>query len=236
MLMDFSIQTRATVIFPVAESDELAARVEAGLHQIARGGLVVVTDDDDRENEGDLICAADRVTPDAVAFMVNHTTGILCAAMEDATADALDLPLMVTRNTDPHTTAFTLTCDALDAGTGVSAADRTRTLRYLADSASTPEGLRRPGHIFPLRAKRRGVFARDGHTEAAYDLCRLAGCAPVGVLSELVEPRGGMLRGAALVAFAMTHSLPMLSVRDLIAWRRDHEMAWIEAGFGGLGA
>lgn len=234
MLMDFSGHAGAMVVFPLSEKDELASRVEAALHWIAQGGLVVVTDDDNRENEGDLICAADRVTPDAVAFMVNNTTGILCAAMEDATADALGLPLMVSRNTDPHTTAFTLTCDALDAGTGVSAADRTKTLRYLANHASTPDGLRRPGHIFPLRARRRGVFARDGHTEAAYDLCRLAGCAPVGVLSELVEPRGGMLRGAALVTFAMVHGLPMLSVRDLINWRRDHEMAWIDTGFGGL--
>lgn len=234
MLMDFSGQAGATVVFPLSDKDERAGRVEAALHRIARGGLVVVTDDDDRENEGDLICAADRVTPEMVAFMVNHTTGILCAAMEDATADALDLPLMVSRNTDPHSTAFTLTCDALDAGTGVSAADRTKTLRYLADPASIPDGLRRPGHIFPLRAKRRGVFARDGHTEAACDLCRLAGCAPVGVLSEMVEPLGGMLRGAALVTFAMMHGLPMLSVRDLINWRRDHEMEWIDSGFGGL--
>jgi 3,4-dihydroxy 2-butanone 4-phosphate synthase/GTP cyclohydrolase II len=234
MLMDFSGQTGAKVVFPLSEKDDRAGRVEAALHQIARGGLVVVTDDDNRENEGDLICAADRVTPETVAFMVNHTTGILCAAMEDATADALDLPLMVLRNTDPHSTAFTLTCDSLDAGTGVSAEDRTKTLRYLADPVSTPDGLRRPGHIFPLRAKRRGVFARDGHTEAAYDLCRLAGCAPVGVLSELVEPSGEMLRGAALVTFAMMHGLPMLSVRDLIAWRRDHEMVWIEGNFGGL--
>lgn len=234
MLMDFCIQPDARIVFPAGHKDEATARVEAALHQIAAGGLVVVTDDDDRENEGDLICAADRITPGAVAFMVNHTTGILCAAMEDATADALALPLMVTDNTDPHGTAFTVTCDALDAGTGVSARNRARTLRYLSDPQSRPEGLRRPGHIFPLRARRRGVFARAGHTEAACDLCRLAGCAPVGVLSEIVAPGGEMLRGGALTTFAMRNALPMLSVRDLIAWRRDHEMAWIEAGFGGL--
>lgn len=226
---------RAVAITPVPPPrDAAAARVEAALRRIADGRTVIVTDDADRENEGDLIAAADRIDAATVAFMVNHTTGILCASMEDALADTLDLPLMVARNTDPHATAFTVTCDGLDAGTGVSAFDRARSLRYLAAADARPEGLRRPGHIFPLRARRRGVLARTGHTEAAYDLCRLAGCAPVGVLSELVVPGGEMMRGAALTAFAVAEGLPVVTIRELIAWRRDHELDWITSGLGGL--
>ncbi|MBR7194629.1 GTP cyclohydrolase II [Gordonia sp. SCSIO 19800] len=187
-------------------------------HVIARlrsGGMVIVSDDPGRENEADLIMAAELATADALAFIVRHTTGIVCAPMSDERADTLDLPLMVTENRDPHATAFTVSVDAVSAGTGVSAADRARTLRALADPGTRRSELRRPGHIFPLRARPGGVQERPGHTEAAVDLLRLAGLTEVGVISELVVDDGSMMRGPQVLRFAEEHDLPVLSIAEL---------------------
>ncbi|WP_366926927.1 3,4-dihydroxy-2-butanone-4-phosphate synthase [Pseudogemmobacter hezensis] len=187
---------------------------------IAEGGMVIVVDNDDRENEGDLIASAQGITPEMVAFMVNHTTGILCAAMDDDRAEALGLPPMVAHNNDPQATAFTVTCDAVGCGTGVSASDRTLSFHVLSAATPQPGMLRRPGHIFPLRARRGGVLTREGHTEAAWDLVRLAGHVPVGVLGELVNPDGTMMRGEQIAAFARRFGLQTISVAQMIEWRR----------------
>ncbi|RWR05756.1 3,4-dihydroxy-2-butanone-4-phosphate synthase [Paenirhodobacter populi] len=194
--------------------------VNQAIEIVSVGGIVIVVDNDDRENEGDLIASAQSITPEMVAFMVNHTTGILCAAMDDGRADALDLPPMVARNNDPQATAFTVTCDAVGCGTGVSASDRTLSFRALSAATPQPGMLRRPGHIFPLRARRGGVLTREGHTEAAWDLVRLAGHVPVGVLGELVNPDGTMMRGEQIAAFARRFGLKTISVAQMIEWRR----------------
>ncbi|MDZ4395989.1 3,4-dihydroxy-2-butanone-4-phosphate synthase, partial [Cypionkella sp.] len=195
-------------------------QVSLAIDIIAAGGMVIVVDDDTRENEGDLIASASTITDGMVAFMVNHSTGILCAAMSGAQADAWQLPPMVANNTDPQATAFTVTCDARMCGTGVSAKDRTLTLRLLANETPQPDGLRRPGHIFPLRAREGGVLVREGHTEATFDLVRLAGHVPVGVLCELVNPDGTMMQGAQIDNFAARSGLLKISVAQLIAWRK----------------
>ncbi len=193
--------------------------VQQAVAALAEGRMVIVTDDPDRENEGDLVVAAAAVTPEQVAFIVRHTTGIVCAPMPADRVEALRLPQMVADNTDAHGTAFTVTVDHQDAGTGVSAAARACTLRALADPTTQPDELRRPGHVFPLRARPGGVLARAGHTEAAVDLLRLAGQEPVGVIGEIVAPDGSMSRGEQLRAFAAEHGLPMLSIADLIRHR-----------------
>jgi 3,4-dihydroxy-2-butanone 4-phosphate synthase len=177
-----------------ARSATPAESVRAAVGALAEGRMVIVVDDHDRENEGDLVLAADRVTPAQMAFVVAHTTGIVCTPMSDERADALDLPVMVADNQDAHGTAFTVTVDHVDTGTGVSASARARTCRGLADPATVAGELRRPGHVFPLRARDGGVLVRAGHTEAAVDLLRLAGRETVGVISELVGDDGEMLR------------------------------------------
>lgn len=159
--------------------------------------------------------AAEFATAERLAFMVRHTTGIVCAPMSDSRADDLDLPLMVSRNTDPHATAFTVSVDAATAGTGVSAEDRARTLRALADRQTQITDLRRPGHIFPLRARAGGVHERGGHTEATLDLLRLAGLTEVGVISEIVGSSGAMMRGDELLRFGAEHDLPIVSIAEL---------------------
>ncbi|MCK8673626.1 bifunctional 3,4-dihydroxy-2-butanone-4-phosphate synthase/GTP cyclohydrolase II [Rhodococcus sp. HM1] len=196
-----------------------AQQVELAVEALAAGGLVVVVDDDDRENEGDLVAAASTITAEQMAFLVRHTTGIVCAPMPAHRADALDLPLMVEHNTDAHGTAFTVSVDHVSTGTGVSAADRAATMRALADEASAPADLRRPGHVFPLRAREGGVLARAGHTEAAVDLLRLAGAGEVGVIGEIVAEDGSMRRGDDLAEFARTHGLPLLRIADLVRYR-----------------
>ena len=196
------------------------------LAHLAQGGIVVVADDEHRENEGDLIMAADAATPEAIAFFVRHTSGVICAALPGDRCDALELPLMVppAANDDQYGTAFTVTVDLADGTTtGISAGDRAATLRALADPATTPGALHRPGHIFPLRARPNGVLERPGHTEAAVDLARLAGRRPAGVLSELVLDDGSMARLSELVAFARTHRLPLVSIAGLIAHRTAHD-------------
>jgi 3,4-dihydroxy 2-butanone 4-phosphate synthase/GTP cyclohydrolase II len=206
------------------ESGSVFAPIEQAVADIAAGRLVVVVDDEDRENEGDLIAAAEKVTPEQLAFVVRHTSGFVCVAMTEADCDRLDLPPMFHTNQDKRRTAYTVTVDAQDAiGTGISAADRARTIRVLADPASGVDDLTRPGHVVPLRAKEGGVLRRAGHTEAAVDLATLAGLRPAGVLCEVVNDDGTMARLPDLVAFAEEHGLTVISIADLIAYRRRHE-------------
>jgi 3,4-dihydroxy 2-butanone 4-phosphate synthase / GTP cyclohydrolase II len=194
--------------------------IETALHALAAGGLVVVMDDRKRENEGDLIMAAEFATPAALAFVVRYTTGIVCVAMESERADALDLPPMVEANSERRQTAFTVSVDArAGISTGVSAADRARTIQALANPVSRPDDFARPGHLFPLRARAGGVLERPGHTEAAVDLARLAGCAPIGVLCEIVSEDGSMARLPELMRFARQHMLPIITIADLIGYR-----------------
>ncbi len=200
------------------------APVEEAIAAIGRGECVVVVDDADRENEGDLIMAADAATPERIAFIVRHTSGVICAPLTGERLDALDLPLMVAHNTESHRTAFTVSVDLREGTTtGISAADRAATIRALADPGTLPADLARPGHIFPLRAAEGGVLKRAGHTEAAVDLARLAGRAPAGVLCEVVNEDGTMARLPELTAFAARHGLVLISIADLIAHRRRHE-------------
>lgn len=203
------------------------ASVEAAIAAVKRGEFIVVTDDENRENEGDLIIAADKVTPAAIAFMVRYTSGVICCAMEGDDLDRLELSQMVAHNTDPKNTAFTITVDA-KAGTttGISAADRATTLRELARPDAHTADFHRPGHIFPLRYRAGGVLKRAGHTEAAVDFARLAGCAPMGALSEIVDDAdadGEMARLPALRRFAETHGLVLTSIADLVEHRRQRE-------------
>ncbi len=200
--------------------------VERAIADIAAGKAVVVVDDEDRENEGDLIFAAELATPELMAFMVRWSSGYICAPMTAERLDRLELPLMVSTNQERMRTAYTVTVDArTEISTGISAADRARTVRVLADPATTPYDLTRPGHVNPLRALEGGVLRRAGHTEAAVDLCRLAGLAPVGVICELVSQKddADMARLDELKVFAAEHDLAIISIADLIAWRRRSE-------------
>ncbi len=191
---------------------------------VAAGKAVVVVDDEDRENEGDLVAAASKATRELVAFMVRHTSGVICVPMEGKTLDRLGLPPMTVRNEDRKQTAYTVSVDARNGiTTGISAADRAHTVRALADSATEPYELTRPGHVFPLRAVDGGVLRRAGHTEAAVDLARLAGLTPAGVISEIVDDDGSMARVPKLQEFANAHGLAMISIADLVAYRRRHE-------------
>ncbi|PZU39518.1 MAG: 3,4-dihydroxy-2-butanone-4-phosphate synthase, partial [Arsenicicoccus sp.] len=174
----------------------LSPRLEAAVMALREGRPVLVLDDEDRENEGDVVLAAQTLTPEWTGWAVRHTSGFLCAPMPPEVADRLELPIMVRDNEDELRTAYTITVDAAEGvTTGISAADRCRTARVLADPTTRPADLRRPGHLIPLRARAGGVLARPGHTEATVDLCRLAGLEPVGVIGELVDDRGEMLRG-----------------------------------------
>lgn len=194
------------------------------LDQLRQGRLIVVADDEHRENEGDLIGLAEHMTPESMAFLVRNTSGLVCVAMSGERLDELAIPLMVTNNTDNHRTAFTVSVDyAIGTSTGISARDRAATVRALADSKSTPEQFSRPGHIFPLRARPLGVLERRGHTEAAVDLARLAGSAPVAPICELMHDDGTMMRGADLRRFATEHGLAYLTIESLTAYRRDTE-------------
>ena len=200
--------------------------IATALIDFAAGKMVVVVDDENRENEGDLICAAESVTAKNINFMAVHARGLICLAMMGHQLDRLDLPLMVTNNTDPNQTAFTVSIDAtqkLGVTTGISAEDRTRTIQLAIDPHTKPEDLRRPGHIFPLRAQDGGVLKRAGHTEAAVDLARLAGLSPAGVICEIQNPDGSMARLADLVTYARHHDLKIISIADLISYRLQHD-------------
>jgi 3,4-dihydroxy 2-butanone 4-phosphate synthase/GTP cyclohydrolase II len=199
-------------------------RVDAVIAAFASGELVVVTDDDDRENEGDLFCAAALCTPEKMAFMIRHTSGIVCAPLSAEEARRLHLDPMVAANDAPLGTAFTITVDVRHGlTTGISAEERTNTVRALANGNSGAADFVRPGHVFPLVAKEGGVLMRSGHTEACVDLCRLAGLSPVGVLSELMNDDGTVMRGPAVAAFAQKHNLKQISIADLIAYRQARE-------------
>ena len=199
-------------------------RVTAAIERIAGGGMVVVVDDADRENEGDLIMEAEWATPEALAFIVRHGSGIVCVSMEASRLEQLRLPLLTEHGTEVMDTAFTLTVDARHGTTtGVSAADRARTIRALIASDTEPDDLLRPGHVFPLRSKAGGVLERAGHTEASVDLARLAGLFPAGVLCEIVNDDGSMARGEVLERFAVDHGLPLVSIAELIAYRSARE-------------
>lgn len=199
--------------------------VERAIADIAAGRPVVVVDDENRENEGDIIFAAEKATPELIAFMVRYTSGVICVPMPGPDLDRLALPLMTTQNGERMRTAFTVTVDARDGvTTGISAADRTTTITRLADPTAQPGDFVKPGHIFPLRYADGGVLARPGHTEAAVDLARLAGLRPAGVLAEVVNDDGTMMRLPALRAFADAHGLALISIEQLIAHRRRTEV------------
>ncbi|MBL1287310.1 bifunctional 3,4-dihydroxy-2-butanone-4-phosphate synthase/GTP cyclohydrolase II [Streptomyces sp. NE06-03E] len=200
--------------------------VEQAIRDIAAGRPVVVVDDEDRENEGDLVIAAEKATPEIVAFMMSECRGLICAPMETDELDRLELPQMVAHNTESMKTAFTVSVDASAAHgvtTGISAADRATTLRMLAGGHAEPGDFVRPGHVFPLRARSGGVLVRNGHTEAAVDLARLAGLRPAGAIVEIAGEDGVMLRLPELVPFARKHGLTIISIEDLIAYRRSAE-------------
>lgn len=199
--------------------------VEEAIEEIKNGKVIIVVDDEDRENEGDFICAAEYVTPDIVNFMVTHGRGMLCVALSKKRLDELNLPLMVDTNSALHGTQFTITVDAIDGTTtGISAADRALTIKKLVDENSKPEDFARPGHIFPLRAFDEGVLRRAGHTEAAVDLCRLANLKPAGVLCEILRDDGEMARVPELIEVAKKFNLKILTVQDLIQYRVRNEV------------
>jgi 3,4-dihydroxy 2-butanone 4-phosphate synthase/GTP cyclohydrolase II len=200
--------------------------IDAALADLKAGRVIVVVDDENRENEGDLICAAQFATPDMINFMAVEARGLICLAMTGDRLDELDLPLMVSNITDTNQTAFTVSIDAgphLGVSTGISAEDRARTIQVTLNPATKPEELRRPGHIFPIRAKAGGVLKRAGHTEAAVDLARLAGLYPAGVICEIQNPDGSMARLQQLVEYAKVHKLKIISIADLISYRLQND-------------
>ncbi len=200
------------------------ASIEEAVEEIRAGHVVIVVDDADRENEGDLIMAAEKITPEAIAFMVRHTSGVICMPVLGDRLDELHLPLMVGDGNDLQRTAFTISVDARrGTTTGISAADRATTIRAVIDPTTGPRDLARPGHVFPLRYREGGVLKRAGHTEAAIDLARLAGLYPAGVLGEVVNEDGSMARLPELTGFARQHGLKMISIADLIRFRRQRE-------------
>jgi 3,4-dihydroxy 2-butanone 4-phosphate synthase/GTP cyclohydrolase II len=199
--------------------------VERAIADVAAGKAVVVVDDEDRENEGDLIFAASKATPELMGFTIRHSSGVICVPMPADMLDRLEIPLMSPHNEDRLRTAYTVSVDARDGvTTGISAADRAHTARVLADSATEPWEITRPGHVFPLRYREGGVLARRGHTEAAVDLAKLAGLTPAGVLVEIVNDDGTMKRAPELREFADEHGLAMISIEDLVRYRRTHEV------------
>lgn len=204
--------------------------VEDAVAAMAAGGFVIVVDDEDRENEGDLIIAAEHADQQKMAFMIRHTSGVICAPCAPERLEELDLPPMVARNQEPHRCAFTVSVDYLPGmTTGISALERARTLNALADPESTASDFIRPGHVFPLKYAPGGVLVRSGHTEAALDLCRLAGCRAAAALCELVNDDGTMQRVPDLMRFAAEHDLPIISIDALIRYRASHEVLVEEA-------
>ncbi|MCD4535027.1 bifunctional 3,4-dihydroxy-2-butanone-4-phosphate synthase/GTP cyclohydrolase II [Nocardioides sp. cx-169] len=198
--------------------------IERAIADIAAGKAVIVVDDETRENEGDIIFAASKATPELMAFTIRYSSGVICVPMPARMLDRLEIPLMTPHNKDKLRTAYTISVDARDGvSTGISAADRAHTVRVLADSATEPWEITRPGHVFPLRYREGGVLVRRGHTEAAVDLATLAGLTPAGVLVEVVNDDGTMKRAPELRAFADEHDLAMISIDDLVRYRRRHE-------------
>ena len=199
--------------------------VNEAVEQISKGGFVIVVDDEQRENEGDLIMAAEFANQERLAFMIRHTSGVVCAPCEPDRLDALGLPAMVEKNQEPHRCAFAVSVDYMPGmTTGISACERARTLKALSDPECVAQDFVRPGHIFPLRYQPGGVLVRSGHTEAAVDLCRLAGCVPAGVLCELVNDDGTMQRLPDLMTFAKELGLPIISIESLIRYRTENDV------------
>lgn len=206
------------------EAHAVFAPIEEAVEDIRAGRMVIVVDDVDRENEGDLILSAEKATPEALAFMIRHTSGVVCMPVVGERLDELNIPLMVSGSPDLQRTAFTVSVDVIHGTTtGISAADRAATIRAVIDENTTPSDLVRPGHVFPLRYCEGGVLKRAGHTEAAVDLARLAGLSPAGVLCEIVNDDGTMARLPDLVRFAARHGMKVISIADLIEYRRRRE-------------
>ena len=204
----------------MTDQDTPLDRIEDAIEAIAQGELVVVVDDTDRENEGDLILAAAKATPEKMAFMIRQTSGIICVPMTADRADRLNLPPMVANNLDPMRTAFTVSVDyKVGMTTGIAAEERANTARALSNDNCTGNDFLRPGHIFPLIARDGGVLTRSGHTEAGTDLAKLAGLAPAGVLAEVVNDDGTVKRLPELIPFAREHGLKIISIEDLISYR-----------------
>lgn len=205
--------------------------IEEAIEEFKKGNFIIVVDDENRENEGDLIIAAEAVTPEKVNFMETHARGLICAPMTHERCEELDLPMMVTNNTSIHATPFTISVDLLTNGctTGISAYDRAQTLQALANKDTKPEDLGRPGHVFPLRAREKGVLSRIGHTEAAVDFARLAGMNPVATLIEVKKEDGEMARLPELVKFAKEYNFKIVSIADLVKYRLERE-SLIERG------
>jgi 3,4-dihydroxy 2-butanone 4-phosphate synthase/GTP cyclohydrolase II len=194
--------------------------IEEALEEIRQGRIIVVVDDEDRENEGDLIMAAEKATPEAINFMAVHGRGLICLPVTGERLDELELPAMVNNNTDPHATAFTVSIDAKGCTTGISAFERAMTVKAVLDPNTKPSDLQRPGHIFPLRAKVGGVLRRAGHTEATVDLVKLAGLYPAGVICEIMKEDGTMARVPELMEFVKLHNLKIITIAELIKYRR----------------
>jgi 3,4-dihydroxy 2-butanone 4-phosphate synthase/GTP cyclohydrolase II len=197
--------------------------IEEALEDIKTGKMIIVVDDEDRENEGDLIMAAEKATPEAINFMATYGRGLICVPLTPERLKELDLDLMVYHNTDPHGTAFTVSVDAASSTTGISAYERANTIQVLVNKNSKPYDLHKPGHIFPLQAKAGGVLVRAGHTEGSVDLARLAGLEPAGVLCEIMNDDGTMARIPDLIEFKKKHQLKMITIKDLISYRRRNE-------------
>lgn len=197
--------------------------VEDALKAIAEGKVILVTDDEDRENEGDFICAAEFATPENINFMATHGKGLICMPISEEIAEKLELNPMVTKNTDNHETAFTVAIDHIDTGTGISAYERSLTAMKLVDDNAKPSDFRRPGHMFPLVAKKGGVLVRNGHTEATVDLARLAGLKPAGLCCEIMAEDGTMMKMADLQSFATEHNMPFITIQQLQEYRREKD-------------
>ncbi|WP_087016442.1 3,4-dihydroxy-2-butanone-4-phosphate synthase [Thaumasiovibrio subtropicus] len=196
-------------------------RVEAGIKALQQGQGILVLDDEDRENEGDLIYSAESMTPAQMALMIRECSGIVCLCLTDEQAEQLALPPMVQNNNSQNQTAFTVSIEAkVGVTTGVSAADRVTTIKTAINPTAKPEDLARPGHVFPLRARKGGVLERRGHTEGTTDMMKLAGLNPAGVLCEVQNEDGTMARTAEIVAFANTHNMPVLTIEDIVAYRQ----------------
>lgn len=197
--------------------------IEEAIEDIRDGKIVVVIDDEDRENEGDLLMAAEKVTPEAINFMATYGKGLICMPLTEEYLKRLNIPQMVKDNTDNHETAFTVSIDHIETTTGISAYERALTIQKVLEKESTPNDFRRPGHIFPLKARKGGVLVRNGHTEAAVDLARLAGLKPGGVICEIMSKDGTMARTDELMEFCKIHNLKIITIKDLVEYRKSNE-------------
>ena len=200
-------------------------KISDAIEDVKKGKIIIVVDDENRENEGDFICAADLVTPESINFMAKHARGLICTPITEKRSRKLNLYPMVTNNTDPMDTAFTVSVDLKGSGvtSGISASDRSKTIKAIVDNDTKPDDLARPGHIFPLIAKEGGVLRRTGHTEAAIDFARLAGCSPAGVICEIMSEDGSMARVPELIKVAKKLDLKIVSIEDLVAYRMKHD-------------